>query len=161
MNHAHARRPTPEEEYGASAPRPLRAVPPERARAGEPARERRRARSATAASTSARRERTAPSRAASEPRVAVPRYDRWDPSTLDRPVAAGQSAGTAQIPVRSTSLRAQGHPSSARRAGSNPDRLALWAVVLGMFLAIVAAATARGEPEHGPEAPSPAVQVDR
>jgi hypothetical protein len=111
------------------------------------------------ASTSARRERAARSRAVPEPSIPGSRYDRWNPSR-DRPIAAGQSAGTAQIPTQSTSLRAQGRSPSSRRPGSNPDRLALWAVVLGMFLAIVAAATARGEPQDGPEGPAPAVQVD-
>ena len=56
--------------------------------------------------------------------------------------------------------RPRARRSAAPRA--NPDRLALWAVVLCLFMALVAAATARGDegpPE--PEGAPPAAQFTR
>jgi len=37
---------------------------------------------------------------------------------------------------------------------SRPDRLALWAVLLGLFLIAMAAVTAHGETPHGHAAPA-------
>jgi hypothetical protein len=50
--------------------------------------------------------------------------------------------------------------STATRNG--PDRLALWAVVLGLFLAIVAATSARGDEDPRPAAAgATTVELDR
>jgi hypothetical protein len=73
---------------------------------------------------------------------------------IDAPVARRTVAGSD----RQGSAPRRRRRSAATRNG--PDRLALWAVVLGLFLAIVAATTARGadEPQPAP-APSPALAV--
>ena len=65
-------------------------------------------------------------------------------------------SGRPDAPARERRRR----PSAATRNG--PDRLALWAVVLGLLLAIVAATTARGD-DPRPAVPdsAPSAQVDR
>lgn len=64
--------------------------------------------------------------------------------------AADRSA--AARPLRLQSERTARSAAPGRSVGSSPDRLALWAVVMCLLLALVAAATARGEDR--PAAPS-------
>ncbi len=51
--------------------------------------------------------------------------------------------------------------TTRRAPRSGPDRLALWAVVLGLLLAIVAATTARGDERPASATAPPAVEISR
>jgi hypothetical protein len=48
--------------------------------------------------------------------------------------------------------------SAPDRLGSNPDRIAAWAVVFGLLMALIAAGTAHGAPVPA-GAPAPAAQI--
>jgi len=50
-----------------------------------------------------------------------------------------------QITGQAVAARSRQRPRRSPELGSSPDRLALWAVVLCLFMALVAAATARGD----------------
>jgi hypothetical protein len=65
---------------------------------------------------------------------------------------------TVEIAGRTTPTTPQSR-GARRSRGANPDRLALWAVVLCLFMALVAAATARGdEPDRGADQPAAAAE---
>ncbi|CAN5766739.1 hypothetical protein BH24ACT25_BH24ACT25_09280 [soil metagenome] len=73
---------------------------------------------------------------------------------------------TVQITGQAVSARSRQRPRRSRELGSSPDRLALWAVVLCLFMALVAAATARGDDrpdaaERGAGPVAPAVESSR
>jgi hypothetical protein len=82
------------------------------------------------------------------------------PPRIDsHPARPSAERRTVEITGRTAPPRPQ--RGARRAAGANPDRLALWAVVLCLFMALVAAATARGaEPDRGGE-PAPAVEIGR
>ncbi|MBA2763353.1 MAG: hypothetical protein H0U42_01515 [Thermoleophilaceae bacterium] len=66
-----------------------------------------------------------------------------------RPVAAaGQHSVRRQAPARSRGI-------SARAVRSGPDRLAMWAVVLGVFMVALAGATAQAGSDEKRSAPAP------
>jgi hypothetical protein len=58
---------------------------------------------------------------------------------------------TIQIKGQTVPPPRRRRPPPAARMSSRPDRLALWAVLLGLFLIAMAAATAHGQtpPHHG------------
>jgi hypothetical protein len=61
---------------------------------------------------------------------------------------------TVQIKGQTVPPPRRRRPQPAPRMSSRPDRLALWAVLLGLFLIAMAAATAHGETPHGHAAPA-------
>jgi hypothetical protein len=132
MEQAHARRPSADGEAGRDAPSALR-PPPEPSGYRDAARPRRQR------GPDQRRHRVRP-----------PAYARPDP---DRP--------TVRITGQAVAARPKRRPRSARAVGAKPERLALWAVVLGLFLALVAATSARGDVEPASGATSPAAGVSR
>ena len=100
--------------------------------------------------------RTAPARTAPAPqrartavaRPAPPRRQEQAPPVRHRTVVGEVEARAARPPRRRRAPWLAG-------IASGPDRLALWAVVLCLFMALVAAATARGEEPNAGE-PGPA-----
>lgn len=87
------------------------------------------------------------------------------------PSSARQQAAPAAAPRRMAQSARPATPVRSRRSrrmprmagiGAGPDRLALWAVVLCLFMALVAAATARGDepaPERGASGATPAADT--
>jgi hypothetical protein len=61
---------------------------------------------------------------------------------------------TVQIKGQTVPPPRRRRPQPAPRMSSRPDRLALWAVLLGLFLIAMAAATAHGETPHGHALPA-------
>jgi hypothetical protein len=61
---------------------------------------------------------------------------------------------TIQIKGQTVPPPRRRRPQPAPRMSSRPDRLALWAVLLGLFLIAMAAATAHGETPHGHAGPA-------
>jgi hypothetical protein len=79
------------------------------------------------------------------------------PRIGSHPVRPSAQRRTVEIAGRTTPARPQSR--SRRPGGANPDRLALWAVVLCLFMALVAAATARGDqPASGGDQPAAAAE---
>jgi hypothetical protein len=98
--------------------------------------------------------------AAPEPDAAPPHRDEEGRRTVQvsgRPEARMRTRTDAEAADRPRGRK----PASPTRVhlAAKPDRVALWAVVLGLFLAFMAAATARGdEPTPAPQ-PAPHVQI--
>jgi hypothetical protein len=83
---------------------------------------------------------------------AVPASDSGNVLLADSPGAAGAlapPAGAAGAP------RGRRLGAARRRAIADPDRIALWAVLLGIFLVALAAASSRADAAE-PAAPAPA-----
>jgi hypothetical protein len=72
------------------------------------------------------------------------------PPRVDRPTAARRTVvirGQVAPPARPSTGPARRRPprrASERIAGTRPDRAALWAVMMGVFLILVAVMTAHG-----------------
>jgi hypothetical protein len=86
----------------------------------------------------------------------VPRIpDDWAPPERDpvtgRRTVRIQGRGAAPAPVRRS--------PTVTRVAARPDRVALWAVMLGLTMAFMAVATARGEVPDAPASPAPHVQT--
>ena len=83
------------------------------------------------------------------------------------PPDAGPAAGVAAASRRTVEITGRPGPDPSSRprrrrprpARNGPDRLALWAVVMGVLLALVAATTARGDEAPAPPAASVADAV--
>ena|SRR5947209_6210377 len=94
----------------------------------------------------------APPRRRSEPaRAPAPRSygSRRGAAPTPRPAPPARAARPVQParpPRRAVDAHRRGSPAIARVA-AEPDRAALWAVMLGIFLALVAVATAHAAPE--------------
>lgn len=92
---------------------------------------------------------------------------RFEPAATPQdarpPAATGAPAPrrTVEITGRPGPSRTRGRRRPSRSARNGPDRLALWAVVMGIFLALVAATTARGDEAPSPGPPPPAADVVR
>jgi hypothetical protein len=79
------------------------------------------------------------------------------PRIDSHPVRPSAQRRTVEIAGQTTPARPQSR-GARRRGGANPDRLALWAVVLCLFMALVAAATARGDQPAGGDQPVAAAE---
>ncbi len=100
----------------------------------------------------------------------VAQRDGTEPRGQGQSSVAGEPRGRddlAAAPDRRT-VRISGEtraprPRSSRTVtgvAARPDRIALWAVVLGLFLALMAVVTARAEPAAGPQrSPSQALSA--
>ena len=89
-----------------------------------------------------------------------------DGPAFERPLTSPEPRPATPAPRRTIEIT--GHPSPgrarARRRGprparNGPDRLALWAVVMGILLALVAATAARGDEPPAAQAPPTAEAV--
>lgn len=77
--------------------------------------------------------------------------DEWAPPERDpltgRRTVRISGRGAAPAPVRRS--------PTVTRVAARPDRVALWAVMLGLTMAVMAVATARGDVPDAPPAPAP------
>jgi hypothetical protein len=94
--------------------------------------------------------------------VPAPVADRQRPARRAH-ASTGAPMSRRTVEITGQGVAPQRRPRARRSAAprANPDRLALWAVVLCLFMALVAAATARGdegppEPGGAPPAAHPA-----
>jgi len=75
------------------------------------------------------------------------------PRSRLRPPASGEAIRPLREPQPRPTVHITGQPTPSRRrspaaarTAARPDRVAMWAVGLGLFMAFMAAATARAEP---------------
>jgi hypothetical protein len=77
------------------------------------------------------------------PTVAAPRLRPVEAPAL-RDAAIVPVAGSSPAPAPASRRRRRPRPRPAERLGSHPDRMALWAVGMGLLLVVVAALSAHG-----------------
>ena len=96
-------------------------------------------------------------RAVKTPPAPERRGPRAAPRAGTRPDAGRRTIQISSAPT----VRRRSRSGSQARAGARPDRLALWAVMLGLLLALVAAASGQaddpGGAESQPGGPAPVV----